>query len=166
MLVVGLEGGADGGPPAAPGTLLALETVRDRGGSAEPGGPALVGEKLPSDGAGVFEVVRGGGAEPDAPGGGGVPAPAGRGVARGGGGVAILGALSSPPAALLTQRFRSGSYTKLDFSPNLARIGLLGELSADSFFEEPPLNQEPRPQPFLAFDAFSASARFAGWQSA
>lgn len=163
MLVVGLEGGAEGGPPAGPATLLALEAARIMGGGTDPGGPGGPGggpgEKRPSFER-VVEPGRDGGARLDGPGGGGVPEPAGRGVARGGGGVATFGALSSAPAALLTQRFCSGSYTKLDFSPSLARIGLLGELSRDSFFDPPP-NHDPRPQPFLALDAFSASARFA-----
>lgn len=163
MLVVGLEGGAEGGAPGGPATLLVLETVRIRGGSADPGGgakdPDSLGELPPSDGAGD-ECVRIGGAELDGPGGGGVPEPAGRGVPRGGGGVATLGALSSAPGALLTQRLWSGSYTKLDFSPSLARIGLLGELSRDSFLAPPP-NHDPRPHPFLPLPAFSASARLA-----
>lgn len=101
MLVAGLLGGAEGGPPA---TLLAFEAERIMdGGTAD--GPDRLGEEAALTGG----VGLRGGAELEGPGGGGVPAPAGRGVARGGGGVADLGALSSAPAALLTQRFWSGS---------------------------------------------------------
>lgn len=101
MLVAGLLGGAEGGPPA---TLLALEAVRFiDGGMAD--GPERFGDEAALTGG----VGLSGGAELEGPGGGGVPVPGGRGVPRGGGGVADLGALSSAPAALLTQRFWSGS---------------------------------------------------------
>lgn len=100
ILVAGLLGGADGGP------ILALDAVRSIGGAAEPG---IVGE--PELGGGK-DTVRGfgGGISPPAPGGGGVPdeggmADAERGIARGGGGVAAVGAWFSAPAALFIQRF-------------------------------------------------------------
>lgn len=100
MLVAGLLGGADGGPPP---TLLAFEAERIMDGGTADGPDRLGDEAALVGGVGLI----GGGAELE--GGGGVPAPAGRGVPRGGGGVADLGALSSAPAALLTQRFWSGS---------------------------------------------------------
>lgn len=101
MLVAGLLGGAEGGPPA---TLLVFEAERIMdGGTAD--GPDKLGDEAELAGG----VGLSGGAELEGPGGGGVPAPAGRGVPRGGGGVAGLGALSSAPPALLTQRFWSGS---------------------------------------------------------
>lgn len=105
MLVAGRLGGALAGPPGGP--ALAVEAVRSIGGSAEPGDPTKGGVPAPSDGAGVV-AIRGGGAEPAGPGGGGVP-DAALDIARGGGGVADFGAWSSAPAALLTQRFCSGS---------------------------------------------------------
>lgn len=78
-------------------------------------------------------------------------------AARGGGGVATFLCVFSAPGFLLTQRFRSGSYTKLLASPSLALIGLLGS-SAVSFL---PPNHPPKPQP-LFFAAFSSAARLAG----
>lgn len=101
MLVAGLLGGAEGGPPA---TLLVFETDRIMEGGTADGADKLGDEAELGGGVGLS-----GGAELEGPGGGGVPAPAGRGVPRGGGGVAGLGALSSAPAALLTHRFWSGS---------------------------------------------------------
>lgn len=98
MLVAGRLGGAEGGPPR-----LAAEADRAIGGIADPpGGASMGGVPEPSGGAGV-DPVRAGGADDAGPGGGGL------GVPRGGGGVAVFGALSSAPAALLTQRFCSGS---------------------------------------------------------
>lgn len=79
-------------------------------------------------------------------------------AARGGGGVAAFAGAFSAPGFLLTQRFRSGSYTKLLASPNLALIGLLGS-SVVSFLLPP--NHPPKPQP-LFFAPFASAARFAG----
>lgn len=78
-------------------------------------------------------------------------------AARGGGGVAVLLGVFSAPGFLLIQRFRSGSYTKLLASPNLALIGLLGS-SASSFLLPP--NHPPKPQPPF-FAAFASAARLA-----
>lgn len=49
-----------------------------------------------------------------------------RGADLGGGGVAVFAWFCSAPAFLLTQRFSSGSYTKLLASPSFALIGLFG----------------------------------------
>ncbi len=70
------------------------------------------------------------------------------GPALGGGGVADGPCALSFPAFLFTHLFKSGSYTKLLSSPNLALIGLLGcaPSIAASFFE----NQPPSPHPFFA----------------
>lgn len=105
MLVAGRLGGALAGPPGMP--LLGVEAARSIGGGAEPGDPPMGGVPAPSEGAGVV-AVRGGGAEPEGPGGGGVPVAA-LDIERGGGGVADFNGWSSAPAALLTQRFWSGS---------------------------------------------------------
>lgn len=105
MLVAGRLGGALAAPPGGP--VLAVEAVRSIGGAAGPGEPPIGGVPPPSDGAGV-DAVLGGGMAPVGPAGGGVPDPA-LDMARGGGGVADLGAWSSAPAALFTQRFCSGS---------------------------------------------------------
>ena len=77
--------------------------------------------------------------------------------------MAVLAALSSGLAFLLTQRLSSGSKKKLFFSPSLARMGLFGWFSSGaSFFgADPAPHHEVRPQPFLALAAFSASARLA-----
>lgn len=81
------------------------------GGVAEPG---IVGEPELGGGKDTVRGFGGGAKPPPAADGGGVPddegmADAERGIARGGGGVAATGAWASAPAALLTQRFCSGS---------------------------------------------------------
>ncbi len=146
-LVVGLLGGAlallwfemlramSGAPPGAFKLSWEIALLNVIGGAGREGGGAMI----PIGGADVVLV-------------GGVLA------ARGGGGVAVLAAVFSAPDFLLTQRFRSGSYTKLLASPNLALMGLFG-ISAASFL--PPPNHPPKPQPFF-FAAFASAVRFAG----
>lgn len=158
MLVPGLLGGARGGPlPALPSDILLLIV----GGADSPlppcGGilplspsPCAVGISA------IAEVVRCGG--PD--GGLGAEVAAGGALlplivlggpaALGGGGVADGVGVFSAPAFLLIQRLRSGSYTKEDCSPSLARMGLLGCEPMSASFFAPPLNQPPSPQPFFA----------------
>lgn len=117
MLVAGLLGGPLGGP-IPPALVDDTERVID-GGTASPpapGGPDDGGPMAPpmSDtlrsggpvGLTMFGDDEVGGVPMD--GGGGVPAPR-RDAVLGGGGVAVLGALSSVPPALLIQRFWSGS---------------------------------------------------------
>lgn len=162
ILVVGRLGGPVGGPAV----LLELDgAVR---GGARPRlsfEGALFSSGVPArklgggikDGGGALLLSGGGGVPIDA-GGGGVPL-TDRGPARGGGGVAVLGAVFSAPGFLLTQRLRSGSYTKLLASPSLALMGLLVARSGggDSAFLPP--NHPEKPQLFLV-EAWAA-ARFA-----
>lgn len=147
MLVVGLLGGALGGPPAA----LVLDTERAIGGAMPvklSWDAALVRSGMERAGVSIGGPIGGppmDGIEPMD--GGGVPETE-RGMARGGGGVAVFASGTSAPGFLLTQRFRSGSYTKLLASPSLARTGLLGDISGlgDSAFLP---NHPPKPHPFL-----------------
>lgn len=70
-------------------------------------------------------------------------------AALGGGGVELLVSDCSAPAFLLTHRFNSGSYTKEEASPNLARIGLLGAEFL-SWFLAPTPSQLIRLHPLFA----------------
>lgn len=168
ILVVGRLGGALP-PPAA----LAPEADRDMGGAnwgslrlsmdgslvssgvALGGGTDLGGGILPPE---TDLDANGGGGVPDA--GGGVPV-IDRGPALGGGGVAVLASTFSAPGFLLTQRLRSGSYTKLLCSPRFA-LTALGP-SAPGFGDSARFpNQPPKPQPFLP--ACCSAARFAIWK--
>lgn len=161
-LVVGLLGGALGGPPGALAVLW-FDTDRIISGAPPPPGMFRLSwdaALLSSAGEGVRRggppgaIKPPGGADVGPPGGGGVPV---REAERGGGGVAVLAGVFSAPGFLLIQRLSSGSYTKLLASPSLAFTGLLA-WSSDSFLLPPP-NQPPKPQPFLA--AFASAARFA-----
>lgn len=165
MPVVGRLGGAVGGPAA----LFAELERAVRGGAARPrlsfegalfssGVPARKPDGGMKDGGGALLLNGGGGVLVDI--GGGVPL-TDLGPARGGGGVAVLGAVFSAPGFLLTHRFRSGSYTKLLASPNLALMGLFGaDMSGggDSVFLPPP-NHPEKPQLFLGVAC--TAARFA-----
>lgn len=113
MLVVGLLGGALGGPPAA---LLfeTFETERIMVGAPRlsieallesSGVPARILGGIMGGGA-LWLVVSGGGGVPM--GGGGVPETE-RGPALGGGGVAVFAGVFSAPGFLLTHRLSSGS---------------------------------------------------------
>lgn len=156
ILVAGRLGGALGGPP----TLL-FDTERIMLGGRGPGGTprlsldaacASAGPGGPPGGAlarpmgGV--IVRGGGGVPvldlEAP--------------FGGGGVAVFACVASAPPFLFTQRFRSGSYTKLLDSPRLALTGLLPCWGSGLGSFLPP-NQLPNPHPFL--DCCCAATRLA-----
>lgn len=158
MLVVGLLGGALGGPP-----MLVFETERAMGG-AMPRLSRLTGlvrsgiDREAPMGGGTLDrpPMGGGGVEVGI---GGVPVEA-RDMPLGGGGVAVLASETSAPDFLLTHRFKSGSYTKLLASPSLARIGLFGDCSPTAGVSTflPP-NQPPKPHPF--FPPCCAAARLA-----
>jgi hypothetical protein len=149
ILVVGRLGGPLGGPVALPLDMDLLIGVAIGGGTAREGGPSNCPDVVL---VAMAETDRCGGAL--APMGLGVdvgsmagePLTLRGGPALGGGGVAD-GPSCAPslPAFLLTHLFKSGSYTKLLSSPNLALIGLFGcaPSIAASFFENQPLSPHP-----------------------
>lgn len=118
MLVPGLLGGADTPPILPLDTLLiiaggAVSSPDDRGGALPVRSPFVSGidpERLLDGGGPAADIGRGADVGPGGPGGPAIPETARRGpVAFGGGGVAAGAVVSSAPAFLLTQRFRSGS---------------------------------------------------------
>lgn len=124
--VPGLLGGPLGGAPLRP--MEPLLALRDIGSAARRGRPVSL---WPSDwdGPGINSLTARcaiGGALPELIGLGALEREGTLetrgGPARGGGGVAVLASTASDPAFLLIQRFSSGSYTKDDASPSLARI--------------------------------------------
>ena len=152
ILVVGRLGGPLGGPVALPLDMDLLIEVAIGGGTAREGGPSNCPDVVL---VAMAETDRCGGALPPMGLGADVDPMAGEpltlrgGPALGGGGVAD-GPSCAPslPAFLLTHLPKSGSYTKLLSSPNLALIGLFGcaPSIAASLFE----NQPPSPHPFFA----------------
>lgn len=156
--VPGRLGGALGGPLPPP-----LENVLMRTGGAarfEDDGTDVDTGADSSDcvylWARSFVEAAGRGAN-ERPGGGGVPdgllpmPPGGplnvRRGPLGGGGVADGAGVASAPPFLSTQRFRSGSYTKLLASPSLALMGLFACGTSGASFFAPP--NHPPNQPFL-----------------
>jgi hypothetical protein len=118
MLVPGLLGGADTPPTLPFDTLLliaggAVNSPDDGGGALPVRSPFVSGidpEKLLEGGGPADDVGRGADVGPGGPVGPANPETARRGaVAFGGGGVATGAVVSSVPAFLFTQRFRSGS---------------------------------------------------------